>query len=444
MNGDQHSYLARIAEKDEYLLSLDRLFPEPPLMIVEGKGAVLKDIKGKEYIDLFGGFGVNTVGYRHPQIVKAVQKQLAKIPYLSTLIFSELLGELAEKLAKITPNHIKRSYFCNSGSEAVDHALLLARKYSARHEILSLWGGYHGRTMFALTVTGIAKSWKFKTKQQPFVPGVIHIPHFYCYRCPYNQEYPGCDLLCAKIVEDVLAYQTADDVAAFIAEPIQGVAGIIPAPDNYFKEVKRILDCYDILLVMDEVGTAFGRTGKMFASEHYGVEPDILIGGKALTGCMSPLNAIMTTEAIHEVIPPEERFYSTFGGGNLISCAAAIATLNVIEKEQLLDKALRLGEYFIKALSEIKDKHEIVGDVRGKGLMIGVELVKDRRTKEPLSFETCYEITLKAKAQGVILPAGFGLMHNEMRLYPPATITEEQIDEVIQVIDDCLKLVKTQ
>jgi len=428
-----------VVSKDRYLFSLDRLFPENPFVVVEGEGAVVRDLEGREYIDLLGGFGVSILGHSHPKVVEAVRRQAGRLGYMSTLIHTELLGRLAERLAEVSPEGITRSFFCNSGSEAVDIAVLIARRFKNRPDIIALWGGYHGRTMLSVSATGIGVSWKFKTREHPLAAGITHAPYYYCYRCPFGLEYPECNLLCAEIVENVIQYQTSGEVAAFIAEPIQGVAGVIPAPPEYFRRVKKILDEYDVCLIMDEVGTAFGRTGRTFAVEHYGVKPDMIVGGKALTAGFSSLNAVMTTDEASEAITPEERYYLTYGGGNLIGCAAALAYLEVMEEERVCERAERLGEYFMKGLRELQEKYELIGDVRGKGLMIGVELVRDEKTKEPLTFEECYGITLGALERGVILPAGFGLHHNEIRIYPPVTITEEQVDRCVGVIEECVR-----
>ncbi len=428
----------RIFEKDKYFIPcLRRLFPKEPILAVKGRGAVLTDSKGKDYIDLFASHGVNFVGFNRPEVVSAIKEQAEKLVNYAYDIHTTPAVELAEKLVQIAPEPLKKCYFLNSGAEAVECALYLARKYKGKYEIIGLYGGFHGRTYGARSALGWSA---YKRGMGPFLPGFIHMPSYYCYRCTLNLEYPDCNLQCAKMLEDVLQYQCSGEVAAFIAEPVQGTAGNIPAPNRYFKEVKRILDSYDILYIDDEVYTGLGRTGKLWGVEHYGVKPDIMTLAKTLGGGV-PISAVMASKETASAFAVKDMLYFTTYGGNPLCCAAALASVNIVTGEKLHERAARLGEYFMKGLNDLADKYELIGDVRGKGLMIGVELVKNRRTKEP-AHEESLKLRNEAKKRGVILPSAMGWLGNTIRMTPPAVITEQQIDHVIEVLDASLKTLK--
>lgn len=432
--------LEEIVERDKYLLPcVRRMFPEDPILLVEAKGATVKDSTGKEYIDLFASHGLNTmVGYNHPKVVAAIKSQAEKLISCSIDFHTAPAVELAEKLAQITPTPLKRCFFANAGTEAVECSLYLAKKYTKKYEIIALYGGFHGRTYGSRSALGWSA---YKHGLGPFLPGFIHIPSYYCYRCSLGLKYPECDLQCAKMLDDALKYQCAGDVAAFIAEPIQGTAGNIPAPEGYFKEVKKVLDAHGILFISDEVYTGLGRTGKLFGFEHYGVQPDIMTLSKALGGGV-PISAVIASEEVAAAFAaPEPVLYFTTYGSNPLCCAAAIASINTILEEKLYKRAAKLGDYFIRGLNDLAEEHELIGDVRGKGLMIGVELVKDRKTKEPAREES-KKLRNEAKKRGVILPAGLGWFGNTIELHPPVVITEEQIDKVLNVLDESLKVIE--
>lgn len=425
-----------VTRKDEYLLPVvKRWFKEEPLVIVEGKGAILKDSRGREYIDLFGLHSAASQGHCHPRVVQAVKQQAEKLMHLTYDYHNTLAAGLAEKLVAIVPEGLRKVYFLNSGSEAVECAIYVSRKFAGKSEIIGLYGAFHGRTYGARTMIGWAK---YKQGGGPYLPGITHMPSYYCYRCTLGLEYPSCNLQCAKMLEDVLRYQTCGTVAAFIAEPVLASAGNIPAPDGYFKEIKKILDQNEILFIDDEVITGFGRTGKMFAIEQHGLKPDIMTMAKALGGGV-PISAVACTEKVANALKPMD-YFSTYGG-NPLCCAAAIAAVQVLTEEKLIDRSRELGEYFLKRLGEIAQKHELIGDVRGKGLLIGVELVKNRKTKEP-AVEESLRIRDEARKKGVLLPAGWGWLGNVVRLAPPLVITSEQLDKSIEVFEESLKIVE--
>jgi 4-aminobutyrate aminotransferase-like enzyme len=420
---------------EEYFLpNVKRMFKDP-MVVTEGMGAIVRDSEGKEYIDLMTEHGVNFIGHRNPEVVKAIKDQADRLISMSTDLSTIPASELARKLAEIA-KPLNRCYFLNAGAEAVECAMYLARKHKARYEIMALYGAFHGRTYGARSLVG----WSgYKRGMGPYLPGVVLSPSYYCYRCSLGLEYPGCGLQCAKMLEDVIRYQSSGDIAAFIAEPVQGTAGNIPAPDGYFKEVKRILDANDILFIDDEVFTGFGRTGRIFCIEHHGVQPDIITCGKAMGGGM-PISVVLTNESVAKAFAVDAMMYFTTFGSHPLSCAAALASINVILRDGLHERAARLGEYFMKRLKELAGKQELIGDVRGKGLMIGVELVKDRRTKEPAREES-RRLKEECRKRGVIMPAGQGWLGNVIRMYPPAVITEEQIDKSIGALEESLKAI---
>jgi 4-aminobutyrate aminotransferase len=434
--------ISKILEKDKYIMGITRVFPpEEAVIFAEGKGAVLKDINGVEYIDLFGYHAVASVGYCHPKVVEAVKRQAEKLISLSIDFNTLPPVELAEKLIKLASTalpHISQCFFLNSGSEAVELAQMLAKKSTGKYGIISLYGGFHGRTFGARSATG---HYGGKRLMGPFdAPGVTHAPSYYCYRCSLGLEYPSCELQCAKMLDDVITYSSVGEVAAFIAEPVQGTAGVIPAPEGYFKEVKKILDRYGILFIDDEVITGFGRTGKLFGIQHYGVEPDIITVAKALGGG-APISAVLARDEVSRALIPWD-YFTTFGG-NPLSCAAASATLDVIVEEDLISRAAKVGEQATKFLKELSEKYEIIGDVRGKGMLIGVELVKNRRTKEPAK-EEALRLKMEAKKRRVFLPSTYGWLGNVIRLHPPLVITEEQLNRGLEVLEECLKIVSSQ
>jgi 4-aminobutyrate aminotransferase-like enzyme len=406
-----------------------------PMVLVEGRGATLIDSQGREYLDLFSAHAVASYGHCHPNIVNAIQKQAGQLMHYTSDHYTVPMSMLAEKLANMNNLGLSKTFFVNSGTEAVECALSLARKYTKRHEIISLWGGFHGRTFGSKSATG----WSgWKQGMGPYMAGFSHVPSYYCYRCPFGLEYPSCGVACASYVKKAIKYQTSEDVAAFIAEPIQGTAGNIVAPDEYFKVLKEILDESDILLISDEVITGLGRSGLMFGIEHYNVRPDIITLGKALSGAL-PIGAMMASGEVGSSFEPGD-YFSTFGG-NPIASAASLAALETLEQERLVDRSRELGEYALKQFREMEDRHELIGDVRGKGLLIGIELVTDRKSKEPATKEAM-RVRYEAKKSGVILASGMGWLANCIRFNPPLTISKDEIDRGLNVIDECLTTVE--
>jgi 4-aminobutyrate aminotransferase len=404
-----------------------------PIAVGDAKGARIRDLEGNEYVDCFSGISVMNVGHGNPKVVEAAKRQLDQLVHASCLVYHiPVVAELAERLSQINPWGLRKTFFGNSGAEAVECGLKLARKFTKKHEIVALMCSFHGRTLGTLSVTGQAGRRSYS--MGPYLGSISFAPTPYCYRCQLGLQYPKCNLQCAKMVEDVINFSTSACVAAFISEPILGEGGIIVPPREYFTEVKKILDQYGILFIDDEVQTGFGRTGKLFGLEHYGVRPDILTMAKAIAAGL-PLAACTTREDIGNSFQPGDHL-STFGG-NPVSCAAALANIDYILEENLSAESERKGQYITKALEEVKKGSRLIGDVRGKGLMIGIELVRDQNTKEPAAQEAT-KIRDACRRKGVLLGQG-GIKANVLRIQPPLVISTQEIDQVIRVLSECLE-----
>ena len=407
-----------------------------PIVIASANGATVTDLDGKTYIDCFAGISVVNAGHCNPKVTEAVKKQVEKLVHCCTYVYYSIPAtQLAKKLAEIVPGNLQKTFFGNSGAEAVETALKVGRKFSRKHEIIALMCSFHGRTLGTLSVTGQAGRKNYG--MGPYLGDVAFAPAPYCYRCSLNLEYPECGVQCAKMVDDIVNYSTAGNVAEFIAEPVMGEAGIVVPPREYFSEVKKVLDRYGILFIADEVQTGFARTGKMFASEHYGVSPDMIAMAKGIADGF-PLGACTTRADIGEAFEPGDHL-STFGG-NPVSCAAALANIDYLLENRLADEAGRKGKYLLQRLHELQQKHQLIGDVRGLGLMVGVELVKDQKLKTPAPNEAA-KIRELALSKGVLLGHG-GVKGNIVRIQPPLVITEEQLDKTVQVVDECLKEIR--
>ncbi len=403
-----------------------------PITVVEGKGAILKDAEGREYIDSFAGISVVNSGHCNPAVIEAARRQMEKLIHACGYVYYlKPVADLAEKLAHLLGDGLQKSFFANSGAEAVECGLKLAKKFTKKQELVAVMGSFHGRTVATLSITGQAGRRGYG--MGPYMSGVAFAPTPYCYRCPLGLEYPSCGIQCAKMLEDVVAYSTSGTVAGFVAEPVMGEGGIIVPPPEYFTEIKKILDEHQILYVADEVQSGFGRTGEMFGFQHYGVTPDIVCTAKAIADGF-PLSACTTRPEIADSFDPGDHL-STFGG-NPVSCAAAIANIDFMLKERLVEKSKKDGEYAMKRLKEIAEKQELVGDVRGKGLMIGIELVKDRKSKSPAA-EEAVRVRDLCRGKSVLIGHG-GLKGNVLRIQPPLVISREQLDRVIETVDQSL------
>lgn len=409
-----------------------------PIVVNEAKGAIIRDVTGKEYIDCFAGISVVNAGHCHPEIIEAAINQAKKLVHACSYIYHiQPTIKLAEKLAEITPKPLQKSFFGNSGAEAVECAMKLARKFTKKHKFLALTESFHGRTFGTLSVTGMAD--RRKPDMGPYLPGSSFVNPPYCYRCPFEKEYPECDILCARTLKDAINSSKNKDVAAFIAEPVLGEGGIIPPPPGYFKIIKENLCKHDILFIADEVQSGFGRTGKLFATEHYGVTPDIITMAKGIANGF-PISACTTRTDIGNSFEQGDHL-STFGG-NPVSAAASLTNIKVILRDKLCENATKKGSYIMKRLGEMKKEYSLIGDVRGKGLMIGIELVKDRDKKTPAEEET-KRIREKAREKGLLIGSG-GIHKCVLRIQPPLIIEKAHIDSALDIFESSLQEVNSK
>ena len=347
---------AILKKKQEYLIPCVYHFYKKPMQIVKGEMQYVYDHTGKQYLDFYGGVSVMNAGHCNPEIVEKICEQMRTLQHTTTIYLTQPIVDLAEKLSQITPWPLKRSFFCASGSEANEGAALLAQLYTKKQKFVAVHQGLHGRTKLTMNLTGLSM---WRTDPNP-LSDVVHIPGAYCYRCAFGLTYPLCDLRCAKCVGDIIK---DGDFAAFIIEPIQGNGGIITPPPGYFKVIREILDKYNVLLITDEVQTGFGRTGEMFAIEHWDVEPDIMTMAKSLANG-TPIGAFITNDRIASSYT---RPGASTTGGNPVSAAAALATIDVIEKYQLVQRAKDLGDYFKDRLRTLQKVTYLWGMCGGKG-----------------------------------------------------------------------------
>lgn len=398
--------------------------------IVRAEGSRVFDADGRDYLDFFGGIVTVSVGHCHPDVNAAIKKQTDTLQHVSTLFPNEPMVAVAEKLAAITPGKLQKTFFTNSGTEANETAILVAQLHTGSNEILALRHGYSGRSFLTMSATG-QSSWRLGGSH---VPGVKHVANAYCYRCPFGLTYPSCELRCATDVEDVIQTTTSGRIAGVIAEPIQGVGGFITPPPEYFETVVDIVRRYGGVFICDEVQSGWGRTGEYWCGiEHWGVEPELMTFAKGM-GNGTPVGATVATSEIADAI--NGNTLSTFGG-NPVSMAAAGAVIDVIERDGLRTNAAVVGTYLRERLEGLAEKHTIIGDVRGMGLMQALELVSDRVSKEPAASATT-ALLEAAKNEGLIVGKG-GLHGNVIRISPPLNITRGDVDDAVAMMDRALE-----
>jgi 4-aminobutyrate aminotransferase/(S)-3-amino-2-methylpropionate transaminase len=395
-----------------------------PIVIDRASGCTVIDASGREYLDCFSGISVVNAGHCNPQVIAAAKKQMDKLVHCSSYLYHvQPVADLAEKLAHIAPPGLTKTFFGNGGAEAIEGAMKLARLYTGKHEFIALHASFHGRSWGALSVTGNQGR---KKRGGPYAAGVAFAPAPYVYRSQWPDDPEECGRQCARAIDGVIRFATSGDVAAFIAEPVMGEGGILVPPPNYFREVKKILDQHGILFIADEVQSGFARCGKMFAIEHYGVDPDILVTAKGIADGF-PLSAYTTRSEIAAAYKPGDHL-STFGG-NPVSCAAALANIEFLEKENLAVRATETGNYAMSKLRELQKENRLIAEVRGLGLMIGVELVRDEKlTPASSEAEAIRDALLR---QGVLVGVG-GVYGNVVRFQPPLIISRQQVDRALE------------
>jgi 4-aminobutyrate aminotransferase / (S)-3-amino-2-methylpropionate transaminase / 5-aminovalerate transaminase len=398
-----------------------------PVVVHSGEGARVTDASGQQYIDCFAGIAVVNAGHGHPAVREAAKAQIDRLIHASSYgYYVEPVADLAEALAEATPGRLQKTFFSNSGAEGIEAALRLAKVYTGKREIIALERSFHGRSYGTLSITG---NMTRKTRGGPYAGGVAFAPAPYTYRSLYGDDPEVVAEKSAQALEETIRFHTSGDVAAFVIEPVMGEGGLIVPPVSYMQRVKEILDRYDILLIADEVQSGFGRTGKLFAIEHFGVEPDIMVMAKGIADGF-PLAATITRAEIADSFRPGEHL-STFGG-NPVSCAAGLANLRVMQQEDLPGQAARKGEAAMATLRGWQEKLPAIGEVRGIGLMIGIELVADRATKAP---DAALAKAVKAycREHGVLVGVG-GSESNVVRVQPPLVISDDDLAHALDVI----------
>jgi 4-aminobutyrate aminotransferase / (S)-3-amino-2-methylpropionate transaminase / 5-aminovalerate transaminase len=402
---------------------------QAPVVWDHGRGAEIWDVDGKHYFDWTSGVLVTNVGHAHPRLAQAIAGQAERL--LNTFDFpTPQRLALAQQLIERTPPHLDKVIFMTTGAEAMDASLRMARKFSHNFEIVAFWGGFHGRSYGPMSVTGLAK---IKKHFGPMVPGTILAPYPYCYRCPFDKCYPDCSLFCLDFLDRIVDTESAGYPAGLIVEPYQGTSGFVFPPPGYMKKLEEWAAKRGLVFILDEVQSSYGRTGKMWALEHENLKPDILCLGKGI-GSGAPISAVISTSKVFSALGSGEM--SSTMGGNPLCCAGALAVLEIMDDENLVEKAAKNGELLKGRLLELMQKYGFIGDVRGMGLVYGIEFVKSKDTKEPAA-DLAREIVVRCVAGGLMC-GKLGLYGNVMRVAPPLVITPEQIDESVAILDKVL------
>lgn len=402
---------------------------QAPVVWDHALGAEIWDVDGKHYIDWTSGVLVANVGHAHPRLAEALASQASRLLNPFDFPTPERL-RLARKIVETTPPHLDKVIFVTTGSEAADAAIRLVKRYKNKYEIVSFWGGFHGRTFGPMSLSGIPK---IRRNYGPLVPGTILVPYPYCYRCPFGKTHPECGLFCLDFIDESVRIQSSGSLAAVMIEPYQGTAGFIFPPPGFLKKLETWARKKGLVFILDEVQASYGRTGTMWALEHEGLEPDVLLLGKGI-GSGVPIAAVATRSEIISCLDSGE--LSSTMGGNPLSCAGALAVFDIIEKEGLVEKAARNGAYLKDKLLGLMAKHAVIGDVRGMGLVMGIEFVKDRATKEPAP-DTAKKVVVKCVENGLMV-GKLGIHGNVMRVAPPLVISPDLIDRSVGILDKVL------
>ena len=414
------------AEQAYVAPGLQRIAQLSELAIARGNGCTLVDVDGNEYLDFFAGVAVASLGHSHPRFVRAMQAQLECVTVGS--FTSEPRLALLELLADLAPGELRRTQLYSGGAEAVEAAIRLAKSHTKKFEVVGFWGGFHGKTGGVIGLIG--DQWK---QHWGPLPGGTHlVPYADCYRCPLKLTYPDCGMACLDLIRQQLAVTTAGEIAAIIVEPMQGTAGNVIPPPEFLPGIQAIAKEHGALLIADEMITGFGRTGKMFGCEHTETEPDVMTIGKGL-GCGFPVTGLISTDDISSALPfAKPSSSSSSYGGNPLAATAALTTIQTIIDEGLVENAERVGAVLLNGLRELQEKYEFIGDVRGVGLLIGMDLVADRRTKEPLPSRVTEAIFLGALRRGLLLMGYF----SRVRINPPLVLSEREARDGLAILDE--------
>jgi 4-aminobutyrate aminotransferase len=421
--------------KSAELLELSNKYEPPcmadqvPLVWDHAADVWVYDVDGNKYLDFTSGVLVTNIGHSHPHHIEAIRRQAGRLMNCYSFPTPERIT-LAERLAKKLPENLDRIFLLTTGAEATEAALRIAKRYSGRHEVLGFFGAFHGRTYGPMSVAGNMNT---RRKFGPALPGGVLAPYAYCYRCVYDKQYPECDFYCIKALDRIIESASSGDLGAVITEPYQGGAGFINPPEGWLREVESWARSRGLLLIVDEVQSSFGRTGRMFAIEHEGIRPNMLCIGKGI-GSGMPTSALAGETEIFGCMKPGEMSSTT--GGNPLAAAAALSVIDIMEEEKLPENARQMGTYLLGKLNELKCKYECIGDARGMGLALGLEFVEQKKSKIPSS-ALCQKVIFGAAEYGLML-GRVGLYGNVIRLAPPLTIQQQECDFAIAVLDKVL------
>ena len=414
-----------------------------PLVVTKTKGVHMWDENGKRYIDMTSQLMNQNIGHQHPKVVQAIQDQADKLCFVAPGVAYESRSLLGKALAEVTPGDLKRFFFTLGGADANENAVKIARQYTKKWKIITRYRSYHGATYGAIALTGDPR----RPPVEPAMPGVVRVFDPYCYRCSFGHTYPGCNLRCADSVEEVIRYETPETVAAVLVESVVGSNGLIVPPDGYMQRLREICTRNNVLLIADEVMSGFGRTGKWFAVDNWGVVPDMITMAKGLTSGYVPLGAVAISRKIMDVLDKQMLWAGLTYNAHPLACGAAIATLKVYEEDKMFANAVAMGEVIRKETDAMKGRHKSLGDARGLGLFWALELVKDKKTREPLvkwnamgaDAAAAKEINKRLLAGGVFTTVRW----NYLFIAPPLCINEEELREGLQVIDRALDYADT-
>lgn len=408
-----------------------------PIPVVKGEGVYFWDAEGKKYLDFSSQLMNLNIGHQHPKVIKAIKEQADVLCYAHPGVATAPRGELGKKIAEVMPGDLTKTFFCLGGAEANENAIKIARFYTGRHKILSRYRSYHGATHGAITLTGDPR----RLAVEPAISGVVHFLDPYCYRCPFGWTRETCHRECITHVEEILQYEGADKVAAIIMEGVTGSNGLIVPPDDYWPRIREICDKYGILLISDEVMSGWGRTGKWFAVDNWGVVPDIITTAKGVTSGYVPLGVVTVREKIAEYFEEKMLWCGLTYSGHPLACAAGVATIEVYQEEGLIENAFQLGKHLGEELEKLKEEFLIIGDVRYIGLFSTIEMVQDRKTKKPLPIPVMQDLAEYLRRNGLftyIMAANYGTM---VFIVPPLCITQQQLDEGLGIIRGAIQRV---
>jgi taurine--2-oxoglutarate transaminase len=407
-----------------------------PIPVDKAEGVYFWDTDGKRYLDFSSQLMNTNIGHQHPKVVKAIQDQAAKLCFVHPGNTTEVRGLLGRKLAEVTPGDLKKTFFTLGGSEANENAIKIARFYTGRPKILARYRSYHGATHGSIALTGDYR----RLAVEPAMPGAVHFLDPFCYRCPFGQKIESCKRECILHLEEVIHYEGPDKIAAVIMEGVVGSNGLIVPPDDYWPRVRELCNKYGILLISDEVMSGWGRTGKWFAVDNWGVVPDIITTAKGITSGYVPLGAVIVSEPIATFFDDKYLYAGLTYNGHALACAAALATIEVYETDHLIENAFKLGRYIGEVLEAIKTRHPSVGDARYIGLFSTLELVKNRETKEILESSVIAEVGKVLRTNGLFTFLMANNMGSMLFIVPPLCITKDQLDEGLAIVEKGLEI----